>query len=162
MQYLCGRSRKSLFTMSNPSSFGAFVPHAKPLHVRTFHRQCHVTVTSSNDPHTIQTQVTGGPFPYVAAALSTAQQQQDSSSSSLLKCSIGGVDSPARWISSTEVTCLTPALPPVAEIQTVRMSALAYAPQVVELQLSAAAPANEVHTIATSSAAVRELSLIHI
>jgi hypothetical protein len=81
--------------------------------------------------------LSGGPYPYESAA------------AGLLNCSFAAAVVPARWLSESEIACDTPPLQPVAEVQTVHVSALAYAPEVVQLSLSAAAPANEVHTIST-------------
>jgi hypothetical protein len=105
-----------------------------------YHAQTHVaTVDPAWGGSTGGTTVklSGGPYPYESGAVG------------LLNCTFGAAVTAARWLSESEVACDAPPLQPIAEVQTVHVSALAYAPEVVQLSLSAAAPADEVHTIST-------------
>jgi IPT/TIG domain len=86
--------------------------------------------------------VTGGPFP------------PETSSFAALACKFGSSAVPATWVSQSELSCTSPPVVAVPEVQTVHVSALAFAPQVVQIDLTADPPANEVHVLATHNAPV--------
>jgi hypothetical protein len=127
------------FSLNNGADFSHYSTQWR------YHAQGHVASldpTWGGSTGSTTVKLSGGPYPYESAA------------AGLLNCSFGSASAaaavvPARWLSESEVACDSPPLQPVAEVQTVRVSALAYAPEVVQLSLSAAAPANEVHTIST-------------